>query len=120
MPNYPVGEKTIRSQLPAHIADEIVLPVQQFPSRFKNIARTLSFRKGPFSIRHADSYHCNIIIDDLYNMLSDIDSGGAFLVPWEIMEFPAFLHTSPSPIDLPLKYSCGGFSVDFDRGGPAC
>jgi hypothetical protein len=117
---FPTGEKTNRSQLPAHIADEIVLPVQQFRSGFKGAAMTLCLGSDHFSLHHADSYHCNIIINDLYNILSIIHWGGVLVVPWEVMELPAFLYTSPSPIDLPLKYSCGGYSVGWVGEGAAC
>ncbi|KAJ5471545.1 hypothetical protein N7530_008902, partial [Penicillium desertorum] len=109
---FPMGETTIRSQLPSHMADEIILSIQQFPSRLKDAARALPLSKGPFPLHHPDFYHSNVIIDDAYNILSIIDWEGALTVPWEAVEFPAFLYTVPPPIDLPSKYDCDGYPIN--------
>ncbi|KAJ5561625.1 hypothetical protein N7461_000386 [Penicillium sp. DV-2018c] len=111
---FPMGEARIRSMLPSHMADEIILSIQRFPSRLKDAVKTLSLplRKGPFPLHHPDFYHSNVIIDEAYNILSIIDWEGASTVPWEAVDFPAFLYTVPPPIDLPSKYDGDGYPID--------
>lgn len=53
-----------------------------------------------------------MIIDDVYNILLIIDWEGACIVPWEAVEFPAFLYTVPPLIDLPSKYDDDGYPIN--------
>jgi hypothetical protein len=111
---FPMAEALIRSQLsqlPLDMAEEIILSIRDFPVLFKEAVRRMSFSQGPFPLHHPDFNHSNVIIDDVYGILSVIDWEGASTVPWEIVEFPMFLYTVPPPIDVPSKYDRTGNPV---------
>ncbi|KAK7408621.1 hypothetical protein QQX98_009185 [Neonectria punicea] len=50
----------------------------------------------------------NIIIDSDYNVLSIIDWENACTVPWEVVQFPMFLASTPPPMDAPWNYDDAG------------
>lgn len=108
---FPTAEDTIRSRMPPNLADELILSIRQFPTKFEAALNRLPISTGPFPLQHPDFYHSNVIIDDAYNILSIIDWEGAGTVPWEVVEFPMFLYTVPPPIDLPSKYDQDGYPV---------
>lgn len=68
--------------------------------------------KGPFPLYHFDFRHSNVIVDKDYNILSIIDWENAGTVPWEVVEFPLFLYTLPTPMDLPSNYDSDGNPID--------
>lgn len=111
---FPLVEEKIRAYLPPHIAaDEIVTSIQRFPDRIKeSLSRIIVRNEGSFPLYHPDFLHSNVIVDEKYNILSVIDWEEAGTVPWEMVEFPLFLYTTPPPMDSPLKYDSNGDPLD--------
>ncbi|KAL1844701.1 hypothetical protein VTK73DRAFT_1999 [Phialemonium thermophilum] len=99
---FPYREATIRPRTPAHLADEVLAAIRSFPSAVRDLARWFPFHDGPFPLIHTDLYSSNIIIDEHYNVLSVIDWEGAFVGPWELVEFNKELSIVPPALDGPL------------------
>ncbi|KAK7420723.1 hypothetical protein QQZ08_010258 [Neonectria magnoliae] len=105
---FPVPEKELRSMLPPDLEDELILSIQRFPAKLAASVRRIPLKDGPFPLYHPDLFHSNIIIDSDYNVLSIIDWENACTVPWEVVQFPMFLASTPPPMDAPWNYDDAG------------
>ncbi|KND90455.1 hypothetical protein TOPH_05027 [Tolypocladium ophioglossoides CBS 100239] len=109
---FPLSESQRNRYLPEGLRDKIRSSIQDFPSRLAAMAGHVSLGGGPFPLYHTDFRHSNIIIDTNYNILSVIDWEDASTVPWEAVEFPLFLSTTPPPMDAPWNYDDKGLPID--------
>lgn len=108
---FPMSESQ-QHRLPKSLGDEIRSSIRDFPSRLAAMAGRVSLAGGPFPLYHTDFRHSNLIIDPDYNILSVIDWEDASTVPWEAVEFPLFLSTTPPPMDAPWNYDDEGLPTD--------
>jgi hypothetical protein len=92
----------IRERTPVDVVEGVLDAIRSFPRRVKELAGKFEFREGPFPLIHTDLYKSNVIIDGEYNVLSVIDWEGAFVGPWELVEFNKELLVVPASMDGPL------------------
>jgi len=59
-------------------------------------------REGPFPLIHTDLYSSNVIVDGECDVLAVIDWEGAFVGPWEVVEFVKVLSVVPAAMDGPV------------------
>ena len=114
---YPYDDdfvrQSCRSQGGEGVADQLLSAIKNFPTQIKSLAQTLSSSNdGPFPLIHPDSNQSNIVVDDEYNILGVIDWEAAHTVPWELVEVPHFLSTTPRPMDGPWNYDANGTTTD--------
>lgn len=109
---FPLSAGKLRSILPQDLADDLMQSIQKFPEQLRLLSRQLPLRNGPFPLYHPDLFHSNIVIDRDCNILSIIDWENACTVPWEIVQFPMFLTSTPPPMDAPWNYDENGEPVD--------
>ncbi|KAI5464388.1 hypothetical protein BGZ63DRAFT_451628 [Mariannaea sp. PMI_226] len=109
---FPMPEKALRSMLPPDLADELNSSIQQFPAKLAALVRLIPLKDGPFPLYHPDLFHSNIIIDSDYNVLSIIDWENTCTVPWEVVQFPMFLASTPPPMDPPWNYDDDGEPIN--------
>lgn len=92
-------------QLTTSMADNMTTSVVEFPGKVGAVAnRISSCDAGPFPVSHRDFQICNIVDDDIYNILGVIDWGMGVTVPWELVELPLNLTTRPVTMDMPWFY----------------
>lgn len=98
------------------IVQEISESIDEFPSRLATMVASeqIPLDTGPFPICHADLMHSNIVIDDQHNMLGIIDWEGACTLPWELVEYPLFLSTTPRVFSMPDRYDGMGEPIDTE------
>ncbi|POR33167.1 Uncharacterized protein TPAR_06618, partial [Tolypocladium paradoxum] len=109
---FPWSESQQHRRLPKGLGNEIRSSIQDFPCRLAVMAGRVSLGSGPFPLYHPDFRHSNLIVDTDCNILSVIDWEDASTVPWEAVEFPLFLSTTPPPMDAPWNYDDEGLPID--------
>ncbi|KAK3370624.1 hypothetical protein B0H63DRAFT_504076 [Podospora didyma] len=98
----PMLEEQLKAHLPKGLETELRSSIQDFPSRLAEVASHVSFNEGPFPLYHTDFPHRNIIIHTDCKILR------------EVVEFPLFLSTTPTPppMDAPWNYDEAGADRD--------
>lgn len=103
--------------MPPNVAEEMLLGARTLPERLAELAvcGKLFNIGGPFAIRHADFWHHNVVVTEGFDVLGVIDWEGAYTVPWELIDAPRFLNTSPRLLNPPEQYTNLGEPLDQDE-----
>jgi len=109
---FPMSESQLSHRLPQGLGGEIRSSIESFPFRLAAFVDRVPFSRGPFPLYHPDFLHSNIIVDTDHNILGVIDWDESSTVPWEAVEFPLFLSTTPPPMDAPWNYDSEGQPTD--------
>ncbi|KAI0105193.1 hypothetical protein F4776DRAFT_647632 [Hypoxylon sp. NC0597] len=107
---YPYSEADLRKYINSPLIDEVIKGTYELPTRLANLAVSGKrfTRPGPFPIRHPDLFHNNVVVTESFDVLGIIDWGGAYTVPWELIDFPCFLSTVPRLLNPPSQYNEAG------------
>ena len=98
------------------LGDEIARSTLEFPSKLGQLADQIchSRDRGPFPLVHVDFGHNNIVVTPEYDIMGVIDWEHAFAAPWQIIDYPLTVRTTPRPMDAPWNYDCNGVPVEED------
>ena len=75
-----------------HLKEGVKASTRVFPLKVTELTHPIPVHnEGLLLLFHNDSGHNNIAADDEYKILGVIDWESAFVVPWEVIDFPSTL-----------------------------